>query len=70
MTSTETTTTTAAEVKVGDVIITLGKVTFNVPAVVTEVKTYNGKTVWFVTKNGGFYPMAIVGPKTPAIVVA
>jgi hypothetical protein len=69
-TALNTTTTTADAVEIGDVIITLGKVTFNTPAVVTDVKRYNGKMVWFVTANGGFYPMAIVGPKTAAILAA
>lgn len=66
----KTTTITAAELTEGDIVISLGKVTFDEPALVTECKRYNGKLVWAITAKGGFWPMTIVGPKTAAVVAA
>jgi hypothetical protein len=67
-TAIQTTTITAAELTDGDIVISLGNVTFTEPALVTQTKFYKGKLVWAVTANGGFWPMTIVGPNTPAVV--
>lgn len=65
-----TTTITASELTDGDIVVSLGKVTFTEPALITQTKFYKGKLVWAVTANGGFWPMSIVGPNTPAVVAA